>query len=148
MILRATLDTLAYVLKCGGHQAEDVVRDERSARASFTRRGLFRAAGAVAAGTMFADTPVGWTFEDRVDRAQRFYMALARKTLAELEALYPEPAFSHWSIVADLVAIEYDQSVQQPLLLEPDDRLECRSEHGAGTSEDRDDAPAAAVHST
>lgn len=46
----ATLRDLARTLRCTTEQAEDVVRDERSARASFARRGLFRAAGAVAGG--------------------------------------------------------------------------------------------------
>jgi hypothetical protein len=66
VIVRAASDSLARTLRCRSDQAESVVRDERSARASFTRRGLFRAAGAVAAGTCFSDNPwAGWTFDIR-----------------------------------------------------------------------------------
>ena len=54
-IIRATLDKLAGVLACREDQAEDVLRSEASARASFSRRGLFKAAGAVAAGMVLAD---------------------------------------------------------------------------------------------
>lgn len=53
-IVRATLDGLAKFLGAEPHQAE-VVYSEKSARAAFSRRGLFKAAGAVAAGTLFAD---------------------------------------------------------------------------------------------
>jgi hypothetical protein len=54
-IIRATLDKLAGVLACREDQAEDVLRSEASARASFSRRGLFKAAGAVAAGVVLAE---------------------------------------------------------------------------------------------
>lgn len=54
-MLLATLRDLAKTLRCTTAQAADVVLDERSARASFDRRGLFRAAGAVAGGVCFAD---------------------------------------------------------------------------------------------
>jgi hypothetical protein len=54
-IIRAALDKLAGVLACREDQAEDVLRSEASARASFSRRGLFKAAGAVAAGVVLAD---------------------------------------------------------------------------------------------
>lgn len=53
----ATLRELAKTLGCAIHQAEDVVRSEESARVALSRRGLFRAAGAVAAGSMFSFTP-------------------------------------------------------------------------------------------
>ncbi len=56
-IIRATLDKLAGVLACREDQAEDVLRSEASARASFSRRGLFKAAGAVAAGVVLFEPP-------------------------------------------------------------------------------------------
>ena len=68
MILRATIDTLAKVLAVRPGQAEDVVRSERSARAAFDRRGLFRAAGAVAVGVAFGDAvaPRHLTIEEEI----------------------------------------------------------------------------------
>lgn len=53
-LIVATLRELANALRCAPSQAEEVVRDERSARASFDRRGFFRAAGAVATGALFS----------------------------------------------------------------------------------------------
>ena len=55
MLSRATLDTLARALRVRPDQAEEVARSDASARAAFDRRGLFRAAGAVAAGVAFGD---------------------------------------------------------------------------------------------
>ncbi len=49
-VVLAGLRELARTLGCGAHQAEDAVREERSARAALSRRGFFLAAGAVAAG--------------------------------------------------------------------------------------------------
>jgi hypothetical protein len=49
----ATLHQLARALRCRPDQAEDVVRDETSARALLSRRGLLAGAGAVAAGKAF-----------------------------------------------------------------------------------------------
>jgi len=54
MIL-GTLRDLARTLGCRPDQADDVVRSEPSARAALSRRGLFKAAGAVAAGVAFGD---------------------------------------------------------------------------------------------
>lgn len=54
-MLIATLRDLAKTLGCRPDQADDVVRSEPSARAALSRRGLFKATGAVAAGTCFAD---------------------------------------------------------------------------------------------
>ncbi len=56
-IIRATLDKLAGVLACREDQAEDVLRSAASARASFSRRGLFKAAGGVAAGCVLFEPP-------------------------------------------------------------------------------------------
>lgn len=50
----ATLRDLAEALGCASHQAEDVVRSEESARVALSRRGLFKAAGAVAIGSAFS----------------------------------------------------------------------------------------------
>jgi hypothetical protein len=55
VILRATISTLARCLGVRDDQAESVLRSEASARAALSRRGLFRAAGAVAAGVAFGD---------------------------------------------------------------------------------------------
>jgi hypothetical protein len=49
--------TLSSLLGVREDQAEDVLKSEASARASLSRRGLFQAAGAVAAGTLFFDVP-------------------------------------------------------------------------------------------
>jgi hypothetical protein len=54
-VILSTLRDLARTLGCGDHQAEAVVREERSARAAMSRRGLFKAAGAVAAGVVLAE---------------------------------------------------------------------------------------------
>jgi hypothetical protein len=54
MIL-ATLRDLARALHCRPDQADDVLRSGPSARAALSRRGLFKAAGAVAAGVAFSD---------------------------------------------------------------------------------------------
>lgn len=59
MIL-ATLRDLACTLHCRPDQAEDVLRSEPSARAALSRRGLFKAAGAVAAGSAFGFAPVSF----------------------------------------------------------------------------------------
>ncbi|HWA29026.1 MAG TPA: hypothetical protein VG734_25470 [Lacunisphaera sp.] len=56
-IILSTLRDLARTLGCGDHQVETVVREERSARAALSRRGLFQAAGAVAYGLAFAMVP-------------------------------------------------------------------------------------------
>jgi hypothetical protein len=58
MILRATISTLARCLGVRDDQAESVLQSEASARAALSRRGLFRAAGAVAAGVAFGDVVV------------------------------------------------------------------------------------------
>lgn len=52
-IILATLRDLARTLACREEQL-DIVKDDRSARAAFSRRGLFQAAGAVAAGSLFS----------------------------------------------------------------------------------------------
>lgn len=49
-VFLSTLRDLARALACGDHQAETVVREERSARAALSRRRFFQATGAVAAG--------------------------------------------------------------------------------------------------
>lgn len=51
-VILSTLRDLARTLGCGDHQVETVVREEQSARAALSRRGLFKAAGAVAIGTV------------------------------------------------------------------------------------------------
>ncbi len=76
-IIRATLDKLAGVLACREDQAEEVLRSEASARASFSRRGLFKAAGAVAAGVVLADAlpedpAEGYEFRIRAVRGPTF----------------------------------------------------------------------------
>jgi hypothetical protein len=53
MIL-ASIRQLAKTLGVREDQAEDVLHSEKSARAAISRRGLFKAAGAVAAGTLFS----------------------------------------------------------------------------------------------
>jgi hypothetical protein len=53
-VVRSTIDGLAKFLGAESHQAE-VVYSERSARAALSRRGLFKAAGAVAAGVAFVE---------------------------------------------------------------------------------------------
>src|SRR5690349_12197749 len=83
MLLRATIDTLAKVLRVRPDQAEDVLRSERSARAAFDRRGLFRAAGAVAAGVAFGDV----LKRDRLASFKRLFEAVYTK-LAIQQALY------------------------------------------------------------
>ncbi len=53
-IVRATLQDLAKLLGVGEHQL-DVMHEEKSAKAALSRRGLFKAVGAVTAGTLFAE---------------------------------------------------------------------------------------------
>ena len=53
MIL-AGLRELARALGCRDDQADDVVKSAPSARMAMSRRGFFRATGAVAAGTLYA----------------------------------------------------------------------------------------------
>ena len=53
MIL-ATLRDLAKQLRCREDQAETVVSSEASARVALSRRALFQASGAVAAGSLFS----------------------------------------------------------------------------------------------
>lgn len=48
---------LARLLAVRDDQIEEVVRSESSARAALSRRGLFQAAGAVAAGSLLFETP-------------------------------------------------------------------------------------------
>jgi hypothetical protein len=48
------LATLARMLGVGAHQAEDALQSERAARAALSRRDLFAAAGALAAGSAFS----------------------------------------------------------------------------------------------
>lgn len=52
-IIRATLDTFASLVGVGPSNADDALRSERSAKAVLSRRNLFAAAGAMAAGTAF-----------------------------------------------------------------------------------------------
>lgn len=54
-LIQATIETLASVLGCRQDQAEDVVHSPASARAAMSRRGFFKAAGAVAAGVVMLD---------------------------------------------------------------------------------------------
>lgn len=61
-VILSTLRDLARTLGCGDHQVETVVREERSAHAALSRRGLFKAAGAVALGTVVS-APVPKTYE-------------------------------------------------------------------------------------
>lgn len=68
MIL-ATLCDLARTIGCRPDQADDVVRSEPSARAALSRRGLFQAAGAVAAGVAFGDVPARSSIWDLFDAA-------------------------------------------------------------------------------
>lgn len=58
-VIRATIDSLATLLRVRVDQAEEVLRSEPSARAALSRRGLFAAAGAVASGVAFGDV-VPW----------------------------------------------------------------------------------------
>ncbi len=51
------LRVLAETLRCREDQAEEVMRSEASARAALSRRGLFVAAGAVAAGALLFEAP-------------------------------------------------------------------------------------------
>lgn len=77
MIL-ATLRDLAKTLGCRPDQADDVVRSEPSARAALSRRGLFKAAGAVAAGSAFgfgAPTLVAWSPMERFMVLEQLYSA-------------------------------------------------------------------------
>lgn len=57
-VIIAGIRELARTLGCALHQTDDVVREERSARAALGRRGFFRAVGAVAAGVCMP-LPVG-----------------------------------------------------------------------------------------
>ena len=50
----AGIRELAKWLGCRDDQAQDVVKSEPSAKLAMSRRGLFRAAGAVAAGSLFS----------------------------------------------------------------------------------------------
>ncbi len=54
-IVRATLQDLAKLLGVKESQL-DVVKEEKSAKAALSRRGLFQAVGAVAAGTLFRES--------------------------------------------------------------------------------------------
>jgi hypothetical protein len=54
-IIRATLHDLSKLLGVKEHQL-DVVKEEKSARAALSRRGLFKAVGAIAAGTLFTES--------------------------------------------------------------------------------------------
>lgn len=167
MILRATLDTLANMLRCRGDQAEDVVRSERSARASFNRRGLFQAAGAVAAGTLFADELyAGYTFDIRAvngwigytgaaaqSAAERFFVEMARRVLVE-KVLFGSAA----GRCEEVVALWEERLIDKPtalsllnyapsepsgpddsLLLHPSNRLESSRDECPDPSEHRDD---------
>lgn len=49
----SALQKLAKMLGVGEHQAEDAMHSERAAKAALSRRNLFAAAGALAAGTVF-----------------------------------------------------------------------------------------------
>lgn len=69
-IILAGIRELARTLGCAAHQAATVVREERSARAALSRRGFFRAAGAVAGGVCMplpctqTEFPVEWVTLD------------------------------------------------------------------------------------
>lgn len=62
------LATLAKMLGVPAHQAEDALHSERAARAVLTRRSLFAAAGALAAGSVLVGGPLPlYVFTDETD---------------------------------------------------------------------------------
>lgn len=54
----SALKTLARMLGVGDHQAEDALHSESAARAVLTRRNLFAAGAALAAGSVFVGGPL------------------------------------------------------------------------------------------
>lgn len=65
-MIRATLSTFARLLRVNPSDADEAIRSERGAKAVLTRRNLFCAAGAMAAGSVFS-FPVerailGWAY--------------------------------------------------------------------------------------
>lgn len=99
----SALQKLARMLGVGEHQAEDAMHSERAAKAALSRRNLFAAAGALAAGTVFVSVqpvaPVWQTFRIFI-KGDEFYVVDGFGDLASAAVV--------WKRDSETVAIHHE----------------------------------------
>lgn len=92
----SALQKLAKMLGVGEHQVEDAMHSERAAKAALSRRNLFAAAGALAAGTVFVPVQqvvLSWKVFTVCIKGVPF-RAAATEAVGSLEQGF---YFSHWA---------------------------------------------------